>query len=260
MSPGPASDAPALRDLGVFHPKRPNRLIGPLLTMLLNGLHDRHAGRVFVLQIGAGTGHGAPGLLQRFRTEGWSGLLIEPHPEVFTALESLHAESDRVAVLNLGLSDIAANLPLHSLTPIARERHPKAALNRATLIRDRLMGSGITDADIDSVEVPFLRLDTVLRELGIEAAQLVVLNAGGHEEQVLRGFDLRDLDPSLVLIRSAAGTAADAACIALLEAASLLPFRLGDWLAGLAPARLSVPLEELLTFVGRGIDQREDTE
>jgi FkbM family methyltransferase len=213
-----------------------------------------------VLQVGAGDGHGAPGLLARFRTDGWSGLLVEPHPRLFAALETLHADSDRVAVLNLGLSDIAATLPLHSLSPAAQERHPKAALNRATLIPDRLMGPGITADDIESVDIPVLRLDTVLRELGIDTVQLLVVNAGGHEEQVLRGADLQALKASVVLVRCTPATPADAACIATLEAARLMPFRIGDWLVGLAPGALSVPLEELLTFFRRGIDQPEDIE
>lgn len=260
MADDPSTSGPVLRDLGAFYPRRPNRILGPLMTMVLNGLHDRHAGRVFVLQAGAGDGHGSPGLLTRFRTDGWSGLLIEPHPRLFAALETLHAESDRVAVLNLGLSDVAATLNLHSLSPAAQERHPKAALNRATLIRDRLMGPGITLDDIECVEVPVLRLDTVLRELGIDTAQLLVVNAGGHEEQILRGTDLRALNPSAILVRCTRGTASDAACIAQLEAARLMPFRIGDWLVGLAPGALTVPLEELLTFFRRGIDQPEETE
>lgn len=244
-----------IRDLGSFTPRRPQRLTGPLLTMLLNALHDRHAGRVFVLQVGAGDGHGGLPLLPRFRGDGWSGLLIEPHPRLFAALEALHAHSDRVAVLNLGLSDAAVNLALHSVSPAAQERHPKAALNRASLIPDRLLGPGLTPGDLDSIEVPFLRLDTILGELGIEAAHLIVVNAGGHEEQVLRGADLSALKPSLVLVRCAAGTAIEAGCVVRLEAAALLPFRIGEWLAGLAPSALAVPLEELLTFFGRGIGQ-----
>ena len=99
-------------------------------------------------------------------------------------------------------------------------------------------------------------MDAVLGELGIKLAQVLVVNAGGHEEQVLRGFELAALKPSLALVQSVAGTAADDACIATLEAAGLTPFRVGRWLAGLSPG-LAVPLDELLTFFNRGIGQTE---
>jgi FkbM family methyltransferase len=244
------------RVLGSFAIRRPHKLNAPIMAMLLNAIHDRHAGRVFVLQVGAGDGKTSPDLLSRFADDGWSGLLIEPHPGHFAALEALHADSDRVAVLNLGVSDVSANLPLHSLSAEAAARNPKLAPNRASLIRDRIAGPGLTDDDIASVEVPFLRMDSVLRELGIDSAQLIVVNAGGHEEQVLRSFDLAILAPSLALVRSAPDTPLDDAILAALTAANLTPYRVGGWLAGLAPG-LTVPLDDLLTFFNRGIGQTE---
>jgi FkbM family methyltransferase len=244
------------RALGTFAMRRPHKLNGPIMAMLLNAVHDRSSGRVFVLQVGAGNGTTPSDLLSRFTDEGWSGLLIEPHPGHFGALETLHTDSDRVAVLNLGISDVSANLPLYSLTAEAAARNPKLAPNRASLIRDRIAGPGVTEDEVLSVEVPFLRMDSVLRELGIDSAQLVVVNAGGHEEQVLRSFDLAALSPSVTLVRSAPGTALDDAVLAALIAANLTPYRVGGWLAGLAPG-LSVPLDDLLTFFNRGIGQTE---
>ncbi len=249
-----------IRDLGPFSPKRAHKLDAPILAMLLNGLHDHQRGQVFALQVGAGSGQTGLPLLPRFRDDGWSGLLIEPLPQNFAQLDALHSASDRVAVLNLGISDVSANLPLHALSPEALARNPRAPRNRASLIRDRIATPGTIEDDVLSVEVPFLRMDTVLGELGIDSAQLVAVNAGGHEAQVLHSFALAPLDPSLVLVHSTPGTAADDSCIATLAAANLHPFRVAGWLVGLAPDRLAIPLEELLTFFRRGIGAPQDTE
>jgi FkbM family methyltransferase len=247
-----------IRDLGPFVPKRQRRLNGPLLTMLLNGVHDHCRGQVFVLQVGAGNGETGLPLLQRFRDDGWSGLLIEPMLPNFTQLEALHRNSERVAVLNLGISDLSANLSLHAIAPEAEARNRRVPRGRASLLRDRITTPGISDDDITSIEVPFLRMDTVLRELGLDTVHLVALNAGGHEAEVLRSFDLAALDASLVFVHSAAETASDTDCIARLTEAGFLPFRLAGWLIGLAPNRLAVPLEELLAFFGRGIGVPQD--
>lgn len=251
-----------IRDLGAFAPRRAHKLNPPLMTMLLNAVHDRRKGRVFVLQVGSGTGETGLPLLERFRTDGWSGLLVEPHPGHFARLEALHAESDRVAVLNLGISDVAANLPLYALTPEADARSRRGARGRASLIRDRIAPPGTAEADILVTEIPVLRLDTVLGELGVDSAQLVAINAGGHEAQVLQGIELATLDPSLVLVHATQGTSSEDACIATLAAADLIPFRIADWLVGVAPDRLSVPMEELLTFFqkGLGAHQQDDEE
>jgi len=247
------------RDLGPYVPKRPHKLNPALMAMLFNAVHDLHQGHVFVLQIGAGSGDTGLPVLDRFRDDGWSGLLVEPQPENFAALEALHADSDRVAVLNLGVSDIAANLTLYSLTPEAQALQRRIPRGRASLVRDRIMTVGLTEEGIASVEVPFLRLDAVLEELGIDSAQVVAINAGGHEEQVLRSFDLGALQPALVLINSVIGTAVDAACIAALQTSGLQPFRLGEWLAGFVPESLAVPMDELLTYFQKGIDSPLDS-
>ena len=242
-----------IRDLGPYVPKRAYKLNPPILAMLLNGLHDHHQGRVFVLQVGAGNGETGLPLLQRFQEDGWSGLLIEPHPQTFAQLESLHAASDRLAVLNLGISDVSANLLLHSVTPETEARHPRSPRGRASLIRDRIATPGLTDHDLHAVEVPFLRMDTVLNELGIDSAQLVAINAGGHVAQALQSFDLAMLDPSLVLVHSTPDTASEEVCVRSLTVAGFTPFRVAGWLVGLSPGRLSVPLEELLTFFQKGL-------
>lgn len=249
-----------IRDVGPYVPKRPGKLDAPILEMLFNAVQDSHQGQVFVLEVGAGSGQGHLPLLPRFLTHGWSGLLIEPHAANFARLEALHADSDRVAVLNLGISDISANLPLYAVTPEAEARYRRLPRGRASLIRDRIATPQTTDTDIHSAEVPFLRLDTVLGELGLDSAQLVAINAGGHEAQVLASFDLAALDPSLVLVHATPGTASDEACIAGLTGAGYHPFRIAGWLAGLAPGRLQVPLEELLNFFRKGIDTPQDTE
>lgn len=249
-----------IRDLGPYVPKRAHKLDAPILTMLLNGVHDHHRGQVFVVQVGAGNGATGLPLLPRFRDHGWSGLLIEPQPQNFAQLDALHANGERVAVLNLGISDVSANLPLHSLSAEGEARNRRAPRGRASLIRDRIATPGILPEDIASTEVPFLRMDTVLAELGIDGAQVLAINAGGHEAKVLSSFDLAALDPSLVLVQSTPGTADDDACTAALTSAGLHPFRIAGWLAGLAPARLAVPLEELLTFFRKGLGAPQDPE
>ncbi len=246
-----------VRDLGIFTPKRPHKLHAPLLTMLLNGVHDRHEGRVFVLQVGAGSGETGLPLMARFRNDGWSGLLIEPQRDNFARLEAIHAATDRVAVLNLALSDAAGTLPLHSLSTAGQARVPGARPGRASFDPAWITGDGVSPDDLQAQDVPTLRMETVLTELGIDRAQLVTVNAGGAEAQVLRGFDLAALEPSVTLVHSREGTAGDQACIKALEAAGLLVFRIGDHLAGLRPGTISVPMDDLLTFFNKGAGQPE---
>jgi FkbM family methyltransferase len=229
----------------------------PFLDILLNAVHTHRAGRVFALEIGAGDGEGPQSLLSYYRDDGWSGLLVEPMPDAFARLDRLHAESDRVAVLNLGISDVGANALIHFLAPEAAERLGPAMQGRASIMRDRIATAGVGPDDVQSVEVPFLRLDLVLDELGISTAQVFKVNAGGHEAQVLSSLDLSALGAVLVLVATDPGTLADSDCIDLLVRAGLVPYRITDWLVGLAPGQLSLPLDDLLSLFGRQIGQTD---
>lgn len=245
------------RDLGKFTPKRPHKLVGPMLTMALNAVHDRLAGRVFVLQIGANDGQTGAPLLDRFRHHGWSGLLIEPHPVFFQALSDLHRDSERVAVLNLGIAAEAGTQPLYHLTGPAAARFPAEMAAKATLDPARLQTSPAAASpnaeDIAFTDVPLLRLDVVLRELGIDRVDMIVVNAGGRELDVLASFDLAALNPTAVLVDcSGASPAEDAAAIAALTAAGLQVFRIAHRLLGIRPQGLAVPLDELFCFFGLG--------
>jgi hypothetical protein len=62
------------------------------------------------------------------------------------------------------------------------------------------------------------------------------------------------------MVHSTPGTASDDTCIATLTTAGLYPFRVAGWLMGLAPGRLAVPLEDLLTFFRKGLGATEDEE
>jgi FkbM family methyltransferase len=227
----------------------------PFVDILLNAVHERQVGRVFALEIGAGDGEGPNSLLSYYRDDRWSGLLIEPMPDAFARLDRLHAESDRVAVLNLGISDIGANALIHFLAPAAAERLGPAHRGRASIMRDRIVTAGVDPGEIQSVEVPFLRLDLVLNELGISSVQVLKVNAGGHEAQVLASLDISAFGLLLVLVATNPGTPADSDCIDLLVRAGLVPYRVADWLVGLAPDQLSLPLDDLLALFGRRIGQ-----
>ena len=72
--------------------------------------------------------------------------------------------------------------------------------------------------------------------------------------------DAAACDASLLLVQSQVDTPLDADLVSHLHAANYAPFRIGSWLIGLRPGRLQVPLDELLHFFRRGVDQTDADE
>jgi FkbM family methyltransferase len=246
-----------MRDLGTFAPRRPQKLHAPLLAMVLNAVHDHHEGRVTAVQVGANDGQLADPLWRRLRDDGWSGLLIEPHPAYVDTLRRLHDGNPRVRIVPCAISDTEGELPLYHLAPEAQARYPRWLRGCASLDEARFMTAfataGTADRrpeDVAMTRVPLRRLDHVLAEHGTTRAEVLVVDVEGHELAVLRSFDLAALGLTAAVIECNGDSRADEpAYRAALIGAGLDVFRIGDDLVGLSrDVRLQVPLEELLAF------------
>ena len=165
-------------------------------------LIDRHvfAGRRegFFVDVGAHDGVTWNNTVFFERERGWSGLCIEPNPSVFPRLQSARsAECIRSAI---GPHD--ATVPFRVVTGYAEmlsgidtaydRRH------RARLERERAEFGG----DTHIVRVPMRRLDTVLRDAGINRVDLLSIDVEGGESGVLDSIDLRTFHVAAVIIEN----------------------------------------------------------
>lgn len=165
-------------------------------------LIDRHvfAGRHegFFVDVGAHDGVTWNNTVFFERERRWSGLCIEPNPNVFPRLQSARkAECIRAAI---GPDD--ASVPFRVVTGYAEmlsgidtaydRRH------RARLERERAGFGG----DTHIVRVPMRRLDTVLRDAGIDRVDLLSIDVEGGEGGVLDSIDLRTFHVAAVIIEN----------------------------------------------------------
>lgn len=165
-------------------------------------LIDRHvfAGRRegFFVDVGAHDGVTWNNTVFFERERAWSGLCIEPNPNVFPRLQSARrAECIRAAV---GPND--ASVPFRVVTGYAEmlsgvdtaydRRH------RARLERERAEFGG----DSQIIKVPMRRLDTVLRNAGMDRVDLLSIDVEGGEGGVLDSIDLRTFHVAAVIIEN----------------------------------------------------------
>jgi FkbM family methyltransferase len=165
-------------------------------------LIDRHvfAGRRegFFVDVGAHDGVTWNNTVFFERERAWSGLCIEPNPNVFPRLQSARrAECIRAAV---GPND--ASVPFQVVTGYAEmlsgvdtaydRRH------RARLERERAEFGG----DSQIIKVPMRRLDTVLRNAGMDRVDLLSIDVEGGEGGVLDSIDLRTFHVAAVIIEN----------------------------------------------------------
>lgn len=266
VSAAPAQHPAPSRDIGRFALRRPYRLHAQLLELVLGCVHARLAGKVFVLQIGANDGRMADPVYPWLRDHGWSGLLIEPHPGYFAELESRHRKNAQVAALNIAISADEGTLPLYHLSVAAQDKYPRWARGCASLDRSRMQAAIVTAAipdarpeDLDCTHVALRRMDAVLRERDITQVDVIVIDVEGHELSVMASFDMGLLGVSVAIVEcNGDNLSQESDYVAVLRAAGLQTFRLGDDLVGLRGDRLAVPTEDILRAFGLGTDQEAE--
>lgn len=116
---------------------------------------------------------------------GWSGLLIEPQPQLARELRAMRM-AKVFAVACSAPENAGRMLPLHVAGPLS-------SLDRAG------MAPGATPEAV--IEVPIRTLDSVLEEAQApERFDFLSIDVEGHEIEVLRGFDIARWRPRLILL------------------------------------------------------------
>ena len=117
---------------------------------------------------------------------GWSGLLVEPVPELFALAKKFRG----AAVVNAALG-------------------PRDGGTLRLWLRDLMTTSRIGN-DVDSndiIEVPVRSLSSLLDDAGIETIDLFSLDVEGHEIPALSGLDFSRHRPKYILVETSQLTA-----------------------------------------------------
>lgn len=138
----------------------------------------------FFVEVGANDPHARS---QTFHLEqkGWTGLLIEPQPDLAEALRA-NRSAKVFAVACSSPAHDGDTLTLHVAGPLS------------SLNRERMAPGTVPDG---TIAVPVRTLDRVLAEGGAQPGfDFLSIDVEGHELEVLSGFDARRWRPRLILL------------------------------------------------------------
>jgi FkbM family methyltransferase len=148
------------------------------------------------LEAGANDGYTWSNTYYLERFCGWSGVLVEPIPQLYEECRGLRRRS---VVVNCAL--VAPDFTGESVTMTYSDLR--------SLIKDSepLMQQHAESEAVDGYEVsvPARTLEQVLQETGIEQLDFVSLDLEGFEAPALRGLDLDRRRPRFLLVETAGG-------------------------------------------------------
>ncbi|MEH7829468.1 FkbM family methyltransferase [Gemmobacter denitrificans] len=261
QQPLPEVIPPQLPRLDRLRFDRPRQMVVAARDLLMHALQQACGGRVSYVQVGAHDGVLADPVHQAALAWGWSGLLIEPHPGYFAALGRNHASNPRMRLVNCAISDVPAMLDLYHPTETAVARLGDYIRGSASLDAERLrgvlerraarQGLELMGDEIASTAVTVRRLDGLLAETGLADFDLLVIDAEGHEREVLRSFDLSAHGIRAAIVECNQGDMQhEAEYAAMLRAAGFTVLRVHSDLFALHPGRLALSIDQVLMMLG----------
>jgi FkbM family methyltransferase len=232
-----------------------------VLNFALEALHDTLTGRITLIQVGANDGKMADPVFPFIVKGQWRGVMIEPHPLYFKELSARHAERPELQMVNTAIASETGEMELFHLNEDARPRYPRGIRGCASLDRSRMedalrrgrkrKGTTIEDGDIVSTMVQLRRLDTVLADAALEAADLLVIDVEGHELEVLKSFTASKLGLKMAIVECNGMNRGDEPdIVAALKEAGLASYRVGEDILGLRPGAINVTLSTALELAG----------
>jgi FkbM family methyltransferase len=154
------------------------------------------------IQVGANDGRFGDPLRRYILKHGWTGVLIEPQPDVFAVLRGNYSDlTDRLFFENVAISTQPGEMTLY------RAKHSSTSQEGSARYVTSVASSNphvtakqlkLAPAMLDRVKVPAMRLDALVAKYGFTEFDLLQIDTEGHDWQVLQTLDLSKCKPLLI--------------------------------------------------------------
>lgn len=152
----------------------------------------------FFIEAGANDGKTQSNTLLFERYRGWSGLLIEPIPELFDQCKRNRPFCKLYQAALVSRDYQQSSIKIHACglmsTVVGSMGSAEAEANHIAL------GSKIQSVQPYLIEVPAKSLSDILDENGVEQVDLLSLDVEGFEAEALRGIDFDRHAPKYILV------------------------------------------------------------
>jgi FkbM family methyltransferase len=178
-------------------------------SMILSQVGNRS--EVNFLQIGANDANNNNDPLRVLRQTGeWRGWMIEPNPPVFKRLTKSVSYFPKIQCINYAVSETDGILPFYYIKNPHTTKHPFVADQLSSLsrshVRQELISWGYDESQaegaIASVEVTCKSPTSLVAELAIKHLDLLLVDAEGHDFQIIKHFPFNQLRPDIFVFET----------------------------------------------------------
>jgi FkbM family methyltransferase len=159
----------------------------------------------FFIGIGANDGVTHDPLYPFVRDFGWRGIMVEPVPEAFKELERNYAKFRDVTLVQAAIGPIDGRGKIYSVDMAAENSMMMtlhSSFDKDILLRGRRWHPGL-EASIVEREVSLMSFQSLLSKTNGEVVDVLKIDTEGFDLEILKGVDLAQLSPKLILAEQA---------------------------------------------------------
>ena len=150
------------------------------------------------IQVGANDGVRFDDLYFTVTSARWSGLVIEPLPNMYKRLVSNYQDHPQVKPLNIAIHPTEQQAVLYHVKSNALGKYPDYAAGIPSMLRSHLIDHGVNEDDIEETLVPCKTLTQVALESGFIEVDVLQIDTEGFDVEVLRTIDFSVIKPEII--------------------------------------------------------------
>jgi FkbM family methyltransferase len=155
----------------------------------------------YIIQVGAHTGNSSNPQIKTIEPNK-KYILIEPVPFLYQKLYEHHKDKPNVTLLNIAISDFNGSSTLY--TPSQNNDFSKLPIWTSELSskNKKHLEAHIPKLIIDKISVQCKTLNHIIKEYQINEAELICVDAEGHDYEILMNLNLNRLKPKKIIFEN----------------------------------------------------------
>jgi len=163
---------------------------------------SRRTQNFFFIQIGAYDGRKGDPIYEMVRQNRWSGILVEPQPDIFERLKQNYAGFSGLAFEQAAIIEDGTSLPLYKLKDqyahLFHADHRVLSSFRPELIIRHLSQPVDVELALQKVDVPRLSFSGLVKKHGVTRIDLLQIDVEGYDFQIIKSIDFEQIAPKVI--------------------------------------------------------------